>query len=189
MIELLLAASIITSTPKTNSAIVTLQKQQTVQIVQAEPTTPPEPTLEEKIKNNYYKCDLATQWIWAQDASCHTKQSDVQPEPTKASVGAQKRSQGAPAGWYPKGQCTYWVWSKRPVGQWNDASQWKWQAARDGWTVSKTPVVGAIAWEYNHVALVESINGDKVTVSEMNFVGWNRVSQRTLPVSHFWYIY
>lgn len=95
----------------------------------------------------------------------------------------------APVGWYPKGQCTYWVWSKRHVPGWNDASDWRWQAERDGWTVSAQPVVGAIAWQYGHVALVEAFSDTTVTISEMNYHGLGVVSHRTLPINTFRYIY
>ena len=111
------------------------------------------------------------------------------PKPKVAQRASERAIQAAPAGWYPYGQCTYWVWSKRPVPGWNDASNWKWQAQRDGWTVSSTPVVGAIAWEPGHVAYVESVNGSTVTVSEMNVKGLGVVSYRTTPIREFSYLY
>lgn len=105
--------------------------------------------------------------------------------PVKTPVRGSK----APSGWYPYGQCTYWVWTKRVVPGWNDASDWLWQARRDGWTISSKPIVGAIAWEPGHVAYVESVKGSSVTVSEMNYKGLGVVSRRTVPISTFQYIY
>lgn len=108
----------------------------------------------------------------------------------KTASAPRRASQSrVPAGWFPYGQCTYWVWSKRSVGFWNDATDWKWQAQRDGWTVSSRPVVGAIAWQYGHVAYVESIGSGTVTISEMNYKGLGVVSRRTVPTATFSYIY
>ena len=97
----------------------------------------------------------------------------------------------APTGWFPYGQCTYYVWSKRPVGHWNNASEWYWQAQRDGWSTGTTPRVGAIGVEngVNHVVYVESVNGNTVRVSEMNYRGHGVVSSRTESASSFRYIY
>ena len=104
---------------------------------------------------------------------------------TKPVIGAVNASDG----WYPYGQCTYYVSTRKTVGQWNDATDWLWQAQRDGWATGSTPQVGAIAWEYGHVAYVESVSGDMVTVSEMNYLGWGVRSSRTVHKSVFTYIY
>jgi len=50
-----------------------------------------------------------------------------------------------------------------------------------------TPQVGAIvattesAW--GHVGYVEAIEGDEIIVSDMNVIGWNKVSKRRMKVS------
>lgn len=187
----MLEAILIVTTIQTNSPLL---EQQIPATVIAEPAPPPEPSLDDKIKTNYYTCNTDTQWIRADTAECLNKPAAApkRAESPKTTAPTQKpasTAQNAPSGWFPRGQCTFWVWSNRPVGKWNNASQWKHQAARDGWTVSSRPVVGAIAWQSNHVALVESIKGDEVTVSEMNFKGWNVVSRRSVPISTFSYIY
>lgn len=100
-----------------------------------------------------------------------------------------KNSSNAPSGWYQYGWCTWFIWTQRPVGQWNNASQWLRQAQRDGWSTGSTPQVGAIAWESNHVSLVIAVNGDSVTVRESNYIGFGVISERTAPASQFKYIY
>jgi LysM repeat protein len=106
-----------------------------------------------------------------------------------AAVGAVRGSNSPPAGWFPVHQCTWFVWSQRPTGYWNNASEWLWQAQRDGWATGTTPQVGAIAWESNHVSLVIAVDGDMVTVREANYKGYGIISTRTAPASQFRYIY
>lgn len=96
---------------------------------------------------------------------------------------------------YARGYCTYYVASRRSVPPfWGDARNWYYNAQASGFSVGTTPIPGAIAWTgagyYGHVAYVERVSGDMVTVSEMNYNGnWNRVTSRTVPASSFRYIY
>ena len=66
-------------------------------------------------------------------------------------------------------------------------------AKAEGYLTGTIPAAGAIAWTpagwYGHVAYVERVEGDRVLISEMNFAGWNRVSQRWVAPSAFQYIY
>lgn len=101
---------------------------------------------------------------------------------------------------YLYGWCAWYAFEQRaalgkPVSNmWGDANNWAANASADGYTVSNSPSVGAIAQSYagsngagglGHVAIVESIHGDgSITVSEM---GWNgnigTVTYRTIPAS------
>ena len=96
---------------------------------------------------------------------------------------------------YSYGYCTYYVASRRSVpSSWGNANQWLYNARASGFSTGSVPVAGAIAWSgagyYGHVAYVESVNGNTVTVSEMNFNGaWNRVTSRSVSASSFSYIY
>jgi len=91
---------------------------------------------------------------------------------------------------YDYGYCTWYVYNKRaqigrPVGSfWGNAVTWASYARSSGYTVNNTPAVGAVMQNgggYGHVAFVESVGGDgTVTISEMNYAGWNVVSSRTL---------
>jgi surface antigen len=155
-------------------------------VIKQEVPPPVEYTLEEKIQLNVNQCDEATQWIRADNAECLDKiPLSIENKPETIKNGSQ-----APSGWYPYGQCTWYVWSQRSVGQWNNASEWLRQARQDGWTTGTTPRVGAIAWEPNHVSLVISVNSDgTITVSEMNYKGLGVVSTRTAPATQFNFIY
>lgn len=96
---------------------------------------------------------------------------------------------------YAYGYCTFYVANRRSVPpMWGDARNWLYNAQSSGFSTGSVPVPGAIAWTgagyYGHVAYVEAVSGNTVTVSEMNFNGaWNRVTSRTAPASSFRYIY
>lgn len=94
---------------------------------------------------------------------------------------------------YARGNCTWWVAKRRaqinnPIPNWwGNASAWASSAKRSGYVVDHTPSPGAImqtpyaAGGYGHVALVESVDRDGTWhISEMNAVGYNIVSYRTL---------
>jgi peptidoglycan endopeptidase LytE len=86
---------------------------------------------------------------------------------------------------FPPGWCTYYVATKRNVTWRGDAGYWYQNASAQGYKVGPTPKVGSImvTWEsyLGHVAYVESVNPDgSWVVSEMNFVAFNVISQRTI---------
>lgn len=91
---------------------------------------------------------------------------------------------------YPYGYCTYYVATRRYVPpSWGNAKSWPSSAKRDGYSVGSQPVVGSIgvtseSW-WGHVTYVESVDGNMVTVAEMNAIGWGKVSKRTLSASAF----
>ncbi len=97
---------------------------------------------------------------------------------------------------YAYGYCTYYVYDKRaasgrPIGSfWGNATTWASAARSAGFAVDKNPRVGDVlqssgGWGgYGHVAYVEAVNADgSVSVSEMNYAGWNVISRRTIPAS------
>ncbi len=78
--------------------------------------------------------------------------------------------------------CTWWAWEAAcchwGVGLpgWGNANTWASYASKNGnYQVLANPVPGSIATStkggYGHVAWVESVNGNKITVSEMNCCG------------------
>jgi hypothetical protein len=90
--------------------------------------------------------------------------------------------------------CTWYVASRIHVPEtWGNANTWALYAAQDGYTVSDTPIVGAIAQSsagyYGHVAIVEAVGAGVVFVSEMNVRGLGVVDQAWYPVGMFSYIY
>ncbi len=163
-------------------------------VIEEKIETPKEPTLEEKIATNYYKCDETRQYIRADTADCldkpqyraSTQRSST--SSTNTSVTTQNAAT-APEGWYDYHSCTWHVWSKRSVGKWGNASQWYWQAQKDGWTTGTTPVAGAIGWTSGHVVYIESVDGNQVYISERNYDYNGSYRERWADASDFKYIY
>lgn len=101
---------------------------------------------------------------------------------------------------YVAGQCTQYAWYKRQdlPSSLGNANAWAYTAAAAGYTVSRSPVAGAIfqtssGW-YGHVGYVEAVNGDgSIVVSEMNYnYSPFMVIRSTIPanaVGNFNYIY
>lgn len=76
-----------------------------------------------------------------------------------------------------------WVWSNLTPGggdAWNWANAWY----SHGWQVSHDPIVGSVAWfTANHVAYVQSVNGDgTVTIEEYNQNSDHNYHRRVIPV-------
>lgn len=93
---------------------------------------------------------------------------------------------------YVYGYCTWYVKTRRPdlPNNLGNAYSWVSRAAAQGIPTGATPRAGAVGQSGNHVVYVESVNGDgTVTVSEMNWKGWNITSTRTASASSFSYIY
>lgn len=106
-------------------------------------------------------------------------------------------------GRYAPGNCTAYAFDRRaaigrPIGpMWGNAGSWATNARAAGYTVNKTPAVGAVIQDWGHVAIVEAIlpNGD-LELSEMNASvsggGYNIVSGRILSASaigQYYYIH
>jgi LysM repeat protein len=89
---------------------------------------------------------------------------------------------------FSPGFCTWYVYNRRGIPWLGDAWQWFGNAQAAGYATGQTPRVGAIlvTWEssWGHVAYVESVSADgsSFTVSEMNFVRWNVIDQRTIKI-------
>lgn len=86
---------------------------------------------------------------------------------------------------FPYGYCTWYVAQKRFVPWGGNAGTWLYHAKAQGYATGRTPRPGAIMVTtenryYGHVALVEKVNGDTITVSEMNYTGFAKKSTRTL---------
>lgn len=97
---------------------------------------------------------------------------------------------------YAYGNCTWYVKNRAPdiPNGLGNANMWLINAQRMGMSTGSQPKVGAVAQtsggRLGHVAIVDSVNSDgTVTISEMNFEGFNVVSSRTVHASSFNYIY
>lgn len=95
---------------------------------------------------------------------------------------------------YSPGYCTWFVASRRPVPSgWGNARNWLANARAAGFATGSVPQVGAIAWTgagaMGHVGLVTGVNGSQVTITDMNYAGFNVISTRVANASEFSYIY
>lgn len=111
------------------------------------------------------------------------------PSEDKPSTSMQYTASG-----YSYGHCTMYVSKRRPIPQnWGNARDWLRNAKAAGFTTGVHARPGAIGQttvgRYGHVVYVEQIQDGKVYVSEMNYVGWNRLSYRWVDESEFSYIY
>lgn len=81
-----------------------------------------------------------------------------------------------------------WNWSTLGAGS---AYSWADAWARNGWPTSSEPVIGAVAWfPYNHVAYVQSINGDgSVNIEEYNQNSDHSYHRRTISAGSALYLY
>ena len=137
----------------------------------------------------------------AEQEAQQTQQAEQQNQPAaSAPVNNASQNFAGQTNHYLYGWCAWYAFEQRaalgkPVSNmWGDANNWAASASADGFTVSNSPSVGAIAQSYagsngaggsGHVAIVESIHGDgSITVSEM---GWNgsvgTATYRTIPAS------
>jgi hypothetical protein len=83
------------------------------------------------------------------------------------------------------GNCTYYVYNRRPIPWQGDAWAWYGNAQALGFQTGRAPRPGSImvTWEsgYGHVAYVESVNPDgSWVVAEMNWVAFNTVDRRLI---------
>lgn len=90
---------------------------------------------------------------------------------------------------FPYGYCTYYVSQRRPVYWSGNAITWLGNARASGFATGDSPQAGAIlvtseGGYTGHVAYIESVDGDQITISEMNYKGWGVVSSRTISTSY-----
>lgn len=93
---------------------------------------------------------------------------------------------------YAYGYCTWYAKNMRPdlPNNLGNADTWVARAAAQGIPTGAAPRAGAIGQQGMHVVYVQSVNGDgTVTISEMNYRGFNVISTRTVAASNFRYIY
>lgn len=127
------------------------------------------------------------------------KLAEIARKAEEARLAEEKRMQAVwsahPAGNdYVAGQCTWYVASKRPVPMTlGNAGMWFVNAQAWGFPVGSEPRAGAVAVStagyYGHVAYVESVQGDMVLISEMNWLGPYVVNTRVTSKYEWQYIY
>lgn len=94
----------------------------------------------------------------------------------------QRGTQSNTGNSYGYGFCTWYVKEKSQSAQngWGNAKNWP--------VNSSQPVAGGVVKlrsydQRGHVGYVEGVEGNTIRISEMNYVGWNRVSYRTLNIN------
>ncbi len=84
---------------------------------------------------------------------------------------------------FPYGYCTWYVAQRRYVPWSGNAGTWLYHAKVAGYKTSRIPHVGSIMVSsssyWGHVAYVEKVSGNKITVSEMNYKAWGKKDYRT----------
>ena len=89
---------------------------------------------------------------------------------------------------FPYGQCTWYVSQQRYVPWSGNAGTWLGHAKSFGYSTGDTPKKNAIAVfggnRFGHVALVTNVNGDRMTISEMNYKGFGQVDSRVVKVGN-----
>lgn len=96
---------------------------------------------------------------------------------------------------YTPGNCTWGVknWKPEVPNFWGNANQWDDSARASGIRVDGTPTVGAVAqtdagWA-GHVAMVIAVDGNNVTIKEMNYGSLYTINTRTVSSGEFVYIH
>lgn len=132
----------------------------------------------------------------------------VAPRPTPApsrysSGGGSSSTTGTSYGYarasvgnrYAPGNCTWYAYEMRasmgrPIGSfWGNAYSWASSARAAGFTVNQTPAPGAIfqtsfgGGGYGHVGIVNRVDDQNIYVSDMNYGGYNVITNRTIPRS------
>lgn len=90
---------------------------------------------------------------------------------------------------FPYGYCTYYVSLKRFIPWSGNAISWLRGAQSFGFATGKTPQVGAIVVTNEggytgHVGMIDAVNGDQITITEMNYKGRGVVSSRTISSAY-----
>lgn len=90
---------------------------------------------------------------------------------------------------FPYGYCTYYVAQKRTILWRGNAITWLSGARAAGFVTGNIPQVGAImvtseGGRTGHVAYVDAVSGDQITVSEMNYSGFGKITSRTISSSY-----
>ncbi len=88
---------------------------------------------------------------------------------------------------FPYGYCTWYVAQRKYIPWGGNAGSWLANARASGKATGRIPKPGAIMVSsesrWGHVAIVESVNGNSFTISEMNYAGFGKKSTRTLSVN------
>jgi len=113
----------------------------------------------------------------------------VQSAPTRVASASYTGEGTGKSRNFPYGQCTWYVAQKRIVPWSGHAKSWLANSRAYGYQTGSVPRIGAIivtneSW-YGHVGYVEAIEGNWITFSEMNHLGWGIKSVRTIHINSY----
>lgn len=102
---------------------------------------------------------------------------------------AKVASTGTDAHYFPYGYCTYYAAQRRFVPWSGNAITWLSGAQSFGFATGNTPQVGAIivtseGGKTGHVGIVDGVQGDQITITEMNYRGFGVISSRTISAGY-----
>ncbi|MDO4979207.1 MAG: CHAP domain-containing protein [Candidatus Saccharibacteria bacterium] len=119
----------------------------------------------------------------------------VAPTPTYTNTNYYTRIYWTSSNPMPYGWCTWYAWGRRAQlggkytlpGGLGNASTWD-NSLAGSFYIDGTPRAGDVIQtdygQYGHVGYVESVNGDYITISDMNgLAGWGRVGYQNIPRS------
>lgn len=150
--------------------------------------------------------EAAAQEAAASETTVSTASASVTLASSASYAGTVGHDTGDSGNAYPWGQCTWYAYERRhqlglPCGSYfGNAASWAASAAAYGYAVDHNAQVGDIVVfapgqayadaTYGHVAVVEAVSGDTITISESNAKGLGVISSRTLSgSSQFTYIH
>lgn len=136
--------------------------------------------------DGYLPKPLVTETITTQEApktSPVRKTSVASPKVAKVSIAE------AGAHSFPYGYCTYYVSQRRMIPWSGNAIAWLSGARSYGFPTGDTPQVGAIivtseGGKTGHVGMIDDVQGDQITITEMNYRGFGIISTRTISASY-----
>ena len=141
------------------------------------------PDGERKIENRPQpEVDTSTRYAYNSTSTSSNRTSSVVQRDQTTPVVSKGPSAGNRFSW---GWCTWYAAQRRGDVTWRgNAGQWLNNARAQGRATGRTPAKGAIivtseSW-WGHVGIVENVQGDKVTISEMNYKGFGITSTRTV---------
>lgn len=140
----------------------------------------------------YLTKPLIAETVVTQDPPRPAQRPRVQPKrTTPPATPAQSKRLAIESGGrsFPFGYCTYYVAQRRSIPWSGNAITWLSGAQKYGFATGNTPQVGAIVvtregGSAGHVAYIDAVNGDQITISEMNFRGFGVISSRTISTSY-----
>lgn len=123
--------------------------------------------------------------VTTEETTSHDNSTNETTEQVTTPVVTPIYTQGSTSGTFPWGYCTWYVAQRRPDVSWmGNAREWFYNAQAQGRATGRVPAVGSIlvtdeSW-WGHVSYVEAVNGDQVTIAEMNYAGYGIESRRTI---------